>query len=139
MPDSDEVPLPVEPSRTAGEPSRKPADPRLPRASTTAVVIRESDRMRTGIDAAVLGIAMDSLTLRTLGTFAVEELLKIRLKNIVQRFEKETRGVVRQSDTNVDGSTTVRVELLSRLSALEVSMLKMGIASGEAGAGPKWV
>ncbi len=126
MSDSDEVPAPDDP-------------PRPPKASSTALIVRESDKMRTGTDAAVLDISMSSLLLSTRGPFTVDEQIKIRLRNVVQRFEKEARGVVRKVDANADGSTTLTLELLTRLSALEVSLLKMGIATGEAGSGSKWV
>ncbi len=95
--------------------------------------------MRTGTDAAVLDISMSSLLLSTRGPFTVDEQIKIRLRNVVQRFEKEARGVVRKVDANADGSTTLTLELLTRLSALEVSLLKMGIATGQAGSGSRWV
>jgi hypothetical protein len=130
MSDSDEVPAPAP----------APDDPRRPpKASSTALIVRESDKMRTGTDAAVLDISMSSLLLSTRGPFTVDEQIKIRLRNVVQRFEKEARGVVRKVDANADGSTTLTLELLTRLSALEVSLLKMGIATGEPGSGSKWV
>jgi DNA phosphorothioation-dependent restriction protein DptG len=126
MSDSDEAPAPADPPRPA-------------KASSTAMIVRESDKMRTGTDAAVLDISMSSLLLSTRGPFAVDEQIKLRLRNIVQRFEKEARGVVRKVDVNADGSITLTLELLTRLSALEVSLLKMGIPTGEAGSGSKWV
>jgi hypothetical protein len=132
MPNPDEVPSPRDPVRETG--ARKP-----PKASTTAQIVRESDRMRAGIEAAVLDVAMPSLTLRTCGSFAVEEPLKIHLKNVVQRFEKEARGVVRTVHAGEDGSTTIGIELLTRLSALEVSLLKMGIHSGPGESETRWV
>jgi DNA phosphorothioation-dependent restriction protein DptG len=132
MPDSDQVP-------SSADSSQPPDAARPVKGSSTAVIVRESDRMRTGTDAAVLDISMSTLLLSTRGIFAVEEQLKIRLRNVVQRFEKEARGVVRKCESNADGSTTVTVELLTRLSALEVSLLKMGIASGQAGSASRWV
>jgi hypothetical protein len=129
MPEPDEVPAPAD----------LHGAPRLPKASSTAVVIREADRMRTGIEAAVLDVATGTLTLLTHGQFAVDEQIKIRLKNVVQRFAKETRGLVRKVTANGDGPTTLSVELLSRLSALEVSLVKMGIASSQEGSTSKWV
>jgi hypothetical protein len=132
MPEPDEVPAPANLPEPHGA-------PRLPKASSTAVVIREADRMRTGIEAAVLDVATGTLTLLTHGQFAVDEQIKIRLKNVVQRFAKETRGLVRKVTPNGDGPTTLTVELLSRLSALEVSLVKMGIASSQEGSTSKWV
>jgi hypothetical protein len=119
--------------------------PRLPepggpiKASSTAVIVRESDKMRSGTDAVLLDISTSSLRLSTRGSFVIEEQIKIRLRNVVQRFEKEARGIVRQVDSRDDGSITLALELLTRLSALEVSLLKMGIASGQAGTGTRWV
>ncbi len=132
MSEPDEVPAPAETFEPHGA-------SKLPKASSTAVVIRESDRMRTGIDAAVLEVETGTLTLLTYGQFVVDEQIKIRLKNVVQRFEKETRGLVRKVTANEAGATTLSVELLSRLSALEVSLVKMGIASSEEGSTSKWV
>jgi len=132
MPEPDEVPAPAETPETHGS-------PRLPKASSTAVVIREADRMRTGIEAAVLDVETGMLTLLTYGQFTVDEQIKIRLKNVVQRFEKLTRGLVRKATAGETGVTTLNVELLSRLSALEVSLVKMGIASSEEGSTSKWV
>jgi hypothetical protein len=132
MPDPDEVPPPLDPP--------KPADPpRAPKGSSTAVLIRESDRMRTGIDGVVLEASTGTLSLYTQGQFTIDEQVKIRLKNVVQRFEKETRGLVRTIAANADGSTTLGIELLSRLSALEVSLVKMGIASPQSDSGSRWV
>jgi hypothetical protein len=132
MPDPDEVP-------SAPESSRQPGASRPPRASSTGLVIREADRMRTGIEAVVLDVSTGFLSLWTSGQFTFDEQIKIRLRNVVQRFEKEARGLVKKIDANEDGSTIVGVELLTRLSPLEVSMLKMGIASPDAGSGSKWV
>jgi len=126
MSDSDEAPAPADLPRPA-------------KASSTAMIVRESDKMRTGTDAAVLDISMSSLLLSTRGPFTVDEQIKIRLRNVVQRFEKEARGVVRKVDANADGSTTLTLELLTRLSALEVSLVKMGIATGQDGSGSRWV
>jgi hypothetical protein len=132
MPDPDEVPLPP-------DSSPRPGASRPHRASSTGLVIREADRMRTGIEAVVLDVSTGFLSLWTNGRFALEEQVKIRLRNVVQRFEKEARGLVKKIDSNEDGSTIVGIELLTRLSALEVSLVKMGIASPDAGSGSKWV
>jgi hypothetical protein len=132
MSEPDEVPAPAETPEPHGT-------PKLPKASSTAVVIRESDRMRTGIDAAVLDVATGTLTLLSYGQFAAEEPIKIRLKNVVQRFEKETRGLVKKVTAGNAGVTTLDIELLSRLSALEVSLVKMGIAAPQEGSTSKWV
>ncbi len=132
MPDSDEVPSPP-------DSLRQPEAFRPAKANTTALLICDADKMRTGTEAAVLEVSTAFLSLSTRGRFAVDEQVKIHLQNIVQRFEKETRGLVRKIDSSEDGSTTVGIELLTRLSALEVALLKMGIGSSPGGSGSRWV
>ena len=131
-------PDPARPTDQGGAdhpPTDQPAG--LPRASSTAVIVRENDLMRAGVDAAVLNVSMEFLSLATRGDFALEEQIKIRLRNVVQRFEKEARGAVRKIETGDGGSTILGVELLTRLSPLEVSLVKMGIPSSHSP--PKWV
>jgi hypothetical protein len=132
MAESDEGPA-------ADDPPRQPQSLGPAKASSTAVLVREADRMRTGMEAAVLDVSTGFLSLRTRGTFALDEQVKVRLRNIVQRFEKEARGTVRKAESGEDGSTIVEIDLLTRLSPLEVSLLKMGIASPQSGSGSKWV
>jgi hypothetical protein len=132
MPDPDEVPSPADSSGSSEASNR-------PKASSTAVLIRESDRMRTGIDAAILKVSTGTLSLSTRGQFALDEQVKIRLRNVVQRFKAETRGLVKKIEPCDDGSATLDIELLTRLSALDVSLVKMGIASPQSGSRSKWV
>lgn len=142
MADPNEIPSPADEmprSEGAARPGLGgPEQRRPPRASSTALVTRESDRMRTGIEAVILDVGTGSLSLNANGPFAIGEPLKIKLRNVVQRFEKDARGLVRKSDTNARGSTILEIELLTRLSALEVSLVKMGIASSETESGPQW-
>ena len=95
--------------------------------------------MRIGIDAAVLDVSTGLLSRSTTGSFAVDEQVKIRLKNVIQRFEEEARGLVRLAEPDQDGSTRLSIELLTRLSALEVSLVKMGIPPAGAGPTSRWV
>ena len=132
MPEPDESPLPAD---SSGPPEAS----RRPKASSTAVLIREADRMRTGVDAAILTVSTGTLSLSTRGKFALDEQVKIRLRNVVQRFKTETRGLVKKIDPCDDGSATLDIELLTRLSALDVSLVKMGIASPQSGSRSKWV
>jgi hypothetical protein len=91
------------------------------------------------MEAVLLDVSTAFLSLRTQGSFALDEQVKIRLRNVVQRFEKEARGTVRKAEPTDDGSTIVGIDLLTRLSPLEVSLLKMGIVSHQSGSGSKWV
>jgi len=134
MANSDEGP-------SAADAPRQTQSIRSARASSTAVLVREADRMRSGREAVLLDVSTGFLSLRTQGSFVLDEQVKIRLRNVVQRFEKEARGMVRKAESGEDGSTVVGIDLLTRLSALEVALLKMGIASPQSGsgAGSKWV
>jgi hypothetical protein len=57
----------------------------------------------------------------------VDEQVKIQVQNPVQRIEKEVRGIVRHATRQDDGQWYVGLELLSRLTPLEVGMLRMGL------------
>ena|SRR5579863_1883398 len=126
------------PSPSSSSPAGQPA-PGPSNSSSKAIIVRESDRLRTGLAAEVLDVSTAVLSLGTRDSFALNEAIKIRLRNVVQRFEKETRGAVQRIESGEDGSTTIHVELMTRLTPLEVSLLKMGIASPESRSGPKWV
>jgi len=132
MANSDEGPSAADSPRQT--PSIGPA-----KASSTAVLVREADRMRMGMEAVLLDVSTGFLSLRTQGSFTLDEQVKIRLRNIVQRFEKEARGTVRKAESGEGGSTIVGIDLLTRLSPLEVSLLKMGIASPQSGSASRWV
>lgn len=126
----------------APEGAPAPQDPgtrREPKASTTAKIMRENDLMRLTIDARVLDISAAFVSLRAANGFHVSDQVKIQLQNIVQRIEKEVRGRVRLIEPCNDGTADLSVDLFTRLTPLEVSMLKMGILPPDADAAPKWV
>jgi hypothetical protein len=95
--------------------------------------------MRGGCDALLTELATGLALLQVRTELELNEQLKIRLQNIVQKCEKDLRGVVRKSERLVNGAIAIEVELFTRLTPLEVSMLKMGIASPDADTAPKWV
>lgn len=133
VPEPDPVPEgPQAPKKTVTPAARK--------RGTVAQIVLESDMMRSGSDALLLDISTGFLTLRSPGKFAPDDQIKIRLRNDVQRCQKETRGTIRTVDTSEDGSSTFVVELFTRLTPLEVSMLKMGVGLPDVGeSGSKWV
>ena len=110
-----------------------------PKASTSAQVFRENDLMRLTIDARVLDITAGTMSLRVTAALQVADQIKIRLRNIVQRLEKEVRGRVCAVEPREDESFDLAVDLLTRLTPLEVSTLKMGILPPDADASPKWI
>lgn len=93
-----------------------------------ATLYREMDFMRGGTvgslhDIAVMGLGLlfdEDAVLPDVG-----ERVKIRLRNDVQRVDREVRGVVKHITQVLDGSYLVGVELTLRLTPLEVSLLKM--------------
>ena len=95
--------------------------------SAAALVIRDSDKMRLGIEAALKDVSPVGLGLAMTVPLEVNEHVKVRLKNAIQKVEKEVRGVVRHATRREDGTFHVGVELFSRLTPLEVLLLRMGV------------
>jgi hypothetical protein len=109
-------------------------------ARAVATIYRDSDAMRTGIpgtlhDVSIAGLGVD------VNEISVElmEQVKIRLQNDVQRFDREVRGVVRHISPLEDGQYRVGIELMARLTPLEVSLLKIAPIAGECEGRPTWV
>lgn len=93
-----------------------------------ATIIRESDMMRAGIPAKLVDVTSAGLGITCSQPLPAEEAVKIHLMNQVQRFSKETRGIIKYC-TQVEDEYRIGVELLLRLTPLEVSLLKMGLES----------
>jgi hypothetical protein len=105
-----------------------------------AEVVRDSDRMRCGIEGRLRDVSIGGLGIHMQSRLEVGEFIKAVLRNDIQRVEKEARGVVRHTTPREDGTYYVGVELLNRLTPLEVSLLRMGIRSEDAAEeAPKWV
>jgi hypothetical protein len=123
-------PEPTPPAKASGPPPGKSA-------SATARIIRESDMMRAGYDAVLREVAAEKLVLEGPPGLALQDQLKIKLHHLVQRFDKEVRGLVRQIEP-IDAQTErITVELFTRLTPVEVSVLKMGLDMG-GGAEKRW-
>lgn len=103
-----------------------------------AVVVRDSDMMRVGLEGSLKDVSVGGIGLLMDEPLQINEQVKIRLHNEVQRFEKEVRGIVRHATLREDGRYHNGVELLLRLTPLEVSLLRMGMA-GESSQGPQWM
>jgi hypothetical protein len=118
--------------------TEKSAGSRRKSASATAKVIREMDMMRAGLDAVVRSVTATQLVLEGAPGLKLQDQLKVRLHHVVQRFDKEVRGLVRQIEPIDADSERVTVELFTRLTPVEVSVLKMGIDVADDTA-PRWV
>lgn len=103
-----------------------------------AEVVRESDPLRHVLRVELLDVSATGVGVLTGTAFKHDEQVRVRLRNVVQRFLKEVRGVVRWSTPTPDGKFRVGIEMVCPFSAVDMQMLRRaGIASkGEA---PTWV
>ena len=103
-----------------------------------ALVIRETDMMRSGLEAELRDVSPAGMGLSMQEPPDVDEYVKIVATNEIQRFKKETRGVVRHVTKLEDGNYHVGIELQARLTPLEVSMLKMTVPN-KSDSDNKWI
>ena len=99
-------------------------------AKASTLIIRESDVMRSGLEAQLKDVSSSGLGIDMHVPLQVDERIKIQLSNEIQRIKKETRGYVRHVTPNDDGTYHIGIELTARLTPLEVSLLRMGIPRG---------
>jgi hypothetical protein len=129
-----------EAEKTPDDPPASKGSQPAPRrsASTTARIIREMDMMRVGIDAVLRSVSTSELVLEGPPGLKLQDQIKVHLHHVVQRFEKEVRGLVRQLEP-IDAETErMTVELFTRLTPVETGVLKMGI-DVDGNAAPRWV
>ena len=88
-----------------------------------------TDAMRDGIRGLLREVSMGRLVVGLPDEIPQGEQIKIRLRNLVQRFRKEVRGVVRSAgpDEQRADEFLIEIDLYTRLTPLEVSLLRMGI------------
>jgi hypothetical protein len=103
----------------------------------TARIIREMDMMRAGLDAVLREVSASHLVLEGSPGLKLQDQIKVQLHHVVQRFDKEVRGLVRQIEPIDPQRERIFVELFTRLTPVEVGVLKMGIDVG-GNAGPRW-
>ena len=109
-------------------------------ARAKAIVFRDNDAMGDGLPASLYDLSIFGLSLTIDDDFlGMLETIKIRLCNDVQKFDREVRGVVRHITPLDDGRFRVGIELLTRLTPLEVSMLKMTPLTGDSDSDLTWV
>ena len=120
--------------QNVNEPSKDPAQIEVDERRTSprffarakVDIFRESDAMRNGVPARLHDISIAGLGLTTDDQpLDLLEVVKIRISNEIQRFEREVRGVVRHVTPLEDGGFRIGIELMTRLTPLEVSLLKM--------------
>ncbi len=100
-------------------------------ASAIVEVIRESDSRRISLPVDLVDVSVGGIGLITIEPFAPDDRVKIRLKNEIRKFRKETHGVVRWAQLTPEGQYRVGIELHLRFSALDMQLLKqVGLAGG---------
>lgn len=112
-----------------------------------AIVERDTDAMRIGIEARIADVTATGIGLSMREPLQVDETVKLQLRNEIQRFSREVRGTVRHvtllpnpdPDSEAPGEYRVGIELITRLTPLEVSLLRMGIGSQSDGDRPRWI
>jgi hypothetical protein len=109
----------------------------LGRAET--ILLRDGDVMRAGLRVGLQTISAAALGIVSHVPLRVEEQIKVRLRNDVQRFITEMRGAVRRLEPTGDGSFLVDIELFARLMPLDVMMLRRAGISDVTCTGPIWV
>ncbi|HEV8067195.1 MAG TPA: hypothetical protein VGP76_05640 [Planctomycetaceae bacterium] len=109
-----------------------------PTARTTARVIREMDMMRAGYDAVLRGVDTSQLVLEGPPGLNPQDQIKIKLHHVVQRFDKEVRGLVRTIEPIDAQLQRITVELFTRLTPIELSVLKMGVDASSGNTEKKW-
>jgi hypothetical protein len=97
-------------------------------SNANVTFLRESDKMRNGVDAKLENVSTTGIGIRAPIPLEINEQVKLRLRNEVQRFEKDARGTVRHCTAASEQEYLVGIELIVRLTPLEVSFLKMGIS-----------
>ncbi|MEX0726813.1 MAG: PilZ domain-containing protein [Planctomycetaceae bacterium] len=121
------------PESNAGQPrGRTPRSPGEPKAA----IYRDTDVMRWGIEGDLYEVSISGIGMILDDPMTIGEQIKVTLINDLQKVRKEVRGVVRQVTLLDDGRHQIGVELFTRLTPLEMSLLKMGLNRKKAG--PQW-
>lgn len=103
------------------------------RGKAKVVVLREGDNWRTNLPVELIDISIAGLGLLTSAPIALDERVRIRLQHDIRRFIKEVRGVVRWTQLTDTGKLRLGIVLHSRLSSLDIQLLKQLDAGGESG------
>lgn len=109
------------------------------KSHATAVIVRETDQMRTGIPATLHNVSVGGVGFSIETELEIDEQIKIRLVNQIQRFEKEVRGKVRRVSPTKEGTFFCGVELYTRLTPLDITLVRTNIVAHPDNDGPLWI
>lgn len=96
-------------------------------------IIRESDSRRICLPVEVVDVSTSGIGLLTVEPFAPDDRVKIRVRNEIRKFLRETHGVVRWAQITPEGDFRVGIELNSRFSAIDMQLLRQLAAGGDSG------
>jgi PilZ domain-containing protein len=122
-----ETQSPGQPAPLAGERRQHPRHS----GKAKVEVIREGDTGRSVLPVELYDLSTTGLGLVASASFAPDERLRIRLRNDIRRIAKEVRGVVRWAQLLENGKFRIGIELYSRLTALDVQLLKQVGTTGD--------
>jgi hypothetical protein len=89
-----------------------------------AEIVRESDPLRHVVRVEMIDVSISGVGFVSAVPLKPEERIRVRLRNVVQRFLKEVRAIVRWSTPNPDGTYRIGVEVQQPFSALDMQMLR---------------
>src|SRR5262245_12113877 len=108
--------------------------PRHP-GKATAELVREADALRQPLRVELLVISLSGVGLTASEAHKVGDHVRVRLRNDVQRFYKEVRGVIRWVQPIAVGRFRIGVELAARFTAIDMQILKRaGVQMTDGGA-----
>lgn len=87
------------------------------------LILRDTDAMRAGLSVRLESIRAAGLKVISPVALRLNEQVKIRLRNDVQRISAELRGAVRWFEPR-DGAYLIELELFTRLMPLDVMALR---------------
>jgi hypothetical protein len=100
------------------------ATDKTPPANCRASILRDDDKMRLGISAAIKTAATQTLVLSTMVPHTVGEAVRVECENVLMRFRKRVEGTVTESTAQSDGVFLVTIDLRLRLTPNDVRMLR---------------
>jgi len=104
-----------------------------------AEVVRESDPLRHVVRVEMIDVSISGVGFLSTMSLKPEERVRVRLRNVVQRFLKEVRAVVRWNMPTPEGQYRIGVEVLQPFTALEMQMLRRAGVNTPAESSRTWV
>jgi hypothetical protein len=96
------------------------------------LIMRDADAMRVGLCVKLGSIRAAEIEVISTVPLRINEQVKIRLRNDVQRITAELRGAARSITLRDDGAYLIRLELFTRLMPLDVmSLRRAGVTDAE--------